>query len=144
AIYAANPQAFFGTVHQMYAGSTLTIPDRATMAAVDAAAAKRDIRAQARDFNAYRARLASAAREVAPATAGQSAAGTVGERVEGAAPATTGDQLKLSRSTDATASPDAATGSTAGAAGAEAQVAREAALREQQERVSALERNVAD
>ncbi len=145
AIYAANPQAFFGTVHQMYAGATLAIPDRATMAAVDAATAQREIRAQARDFNAYRARLASAAREVAPAAAGQSAAGTVGAKVESAAPATSGDQLKLSRSADAAASPGAATGSTAGAAaGAEAQVAREAALREQQERVSALERNVAD
>lgn len=148
AIYEANPRAFFGTVHQMLAGAELRIPDHGTMAAVDAAAAKREIRAQAADFNAYRARLAASARSVEPTRAGQSVKGSVGGKVDdAAAPAASGDQLKLSRS--GAAAGDAAGSATGSADAAEAaaveeRVAREAALREQQERVAALERNVAD
>lgn len=147
AIYNANPSAFFGSVHQMLAGKRLEVPGRDAMAAVDSAAAHKQILAQAKDFRAYRERLAAAARRVEPAQAGQSAAGTVTARVEDkAAGAAPGDQLKLSRSQGATGKVAGATGSASGAsdASAETQVARDAAVREQQERVSALEKNVAD
>lgn len=147
AIYNANPSAFFGSVHQMLAGKRLEVPGHDAMAAVDAAAATRQIRAQAADFRAYRERLAAAARRVEPAQAGQSAAGSVTARVEDkAAGAAAGDQLKLSRSKGAAGKVAGATGSTSGGAdaSAEAQVARDAAVREQQERVAALEKNVAD
>jgi pilus assembly protein FimV len=146
AIYNANPDAFFGSVHQMLAGKRLDVPDRATMAAVDAAAATRQIRAQAADFRAYRERLAAATRRVEPTQAGQSAAGTVGARVDDSgAGAGAGDQLKLSAGAGAAAGAAAAGTATGGSdAAAEAQVARDAAVREQQERVAALEKNVAD
>ena len=147
AIYDANPSAFFGSVHQMLAGKRLEVPGRDAMAAVDSAAAQKQILAQAKDFRAYRERLAAAARRVEPAQAGQSAAGTVTARVEDkAAGAAPGDQLKLSRSQGATGKVAGATGSASGASdsSAETQVARDAAVREQQERVSALEKNVAD
>ena len=147
AIYDANPSAFFGSVHQMLAGKRLEVPGRDAMAAVDSAAAHKQILAQAKDFRAYRERLAAAARRVEPAQAGQSAAGTVTARVEDkAAGAAPGDQLKLSRSQGATGKVAGATGSASGASdsSAETQVARDAAVREQQERVSALEKNVAD
>ena len=147
AIYNANPSAFFGSVHQMLAGKRLEVPGRDAMAAVDSAAAHKQILAQAKDFRAYRERLAAAARRVEPAQAGQSAAGTVTARVEDkAAGAAPGDQLKLSKSQGATGKVAGATGSASGAsdATAETQVARDAAVREQQERVSALEKNVAD
>ena len=146
-IYNANPSAFFGSVHQMLAGKTLDVPNRDAMAAVDAAAARRQIRTQAADFRAYRERLAAAARRVEPAQAGQSAAGSVTARVEdGASGTAAGDQLKLSRSQPAAGRAAGAAGAATGAgdATAEAQVARDAAVREQQERVSALEKNVAD
>lgn len=148
AIYQANPRAFFGTVHQLYAGVELAIPDAATIRAVDAVAARREIRAQAAEFNAYRARLASAARSVQPARAGQSVEGSVAVKPEEAgAPLVGGDQLKLSRSQPAEAIVGglaAGSADAAEAASAEAQVAQDAALQEQQERVSALERNVVD
>ncbi|MCD6674028.1 MAG: hypothetical protein LT106_14395 [Burkholderiaceae bacterium] len=145
AIYRANPRAFFGTVHQLLAGVELKIPDVDQMKAIDAADARREIRAQAAEFNAYRARLASAARAVEPTKAGRTVEGSVAARPDESSPSVaSGDQLKLSRSGESTA---AAAGSATGASApsnAEMQVARDAALREQQERVSALERNVAD
>ncbi len=148
AIYQANPRAFFGTVHQLFAGADLSIPDAATMSAVDAAAARREIRAQATEFNAYRARLAASARSVEPTRAGQTAEGSVAAKAdEASAPAASGDQLMLSRSgAEAGAAAGSSTGSADGeaASSAERQVAQDAALREQQERVNALERNVAD
>ncbi len=148
AIYRANPRAFFGTVHQLFAGAELQIPDAATMAAIDAADARREIRSQAAAFNAYRARLASSVRTVQPTQAGQTAEGSVAAKPdESSAPAASGDQLKLSRSVPEGAAAGASATGDAGAgasSSAEMQVAQDAALREQQERVSALERNVAD
>lgn len=149
ALYQANPRAFFGTVHQLFAGVDLTIPDAATMDAIDAADARREIRAQAAEFHAYRARLAASVRTVEPIVAGQTAEGSVAAKAEeSAAPAESGDQLRLSRSGAApeTGSAGSATGSAEGvaASGDEMRVAQDAALREQQERVAALERNVAD
>jgi len=145
AIYRANPRAFFGTVHQLLAGAELKIPDVAQMKAIDAVEARREIRAQAAEFNAYRARLASAARTVEPTKAGQSAEGSVAAKAEeGSPPAASGDQLKLSQSAGRKAPAGASATGAAGASNAEMQVAQDAALREQQERVSALERNVAD
>ncbi|RPH65053.1 MAG: hypothetical protein EHM83_07340, partial [Burkholderiales bacterium] len=149
AIYNANPDAFFGNVHQMYAGKRIAVPDRSAMAAVDAAAARRQIRVEAAEFRAYRERLAAAARRVEPAQAGQTAAGTVTARVEdSAAGAAAGDQLRLSRSQGAAGQPAAAAGGATGgsdaAGAAETRVARDAAVREQQERVAALEKNVTD
>ncbi len=148
AIYRANPRAFFGTVHQLFAGAELKIPDAAAMNAIDAADARREIRAQAAEFNAYRARLASSARTVQPTQAGQTAEGSVAAKPdESSAPAASGDQLKLSRSVAGSASVGGSATGDAGAgqaSNAEMQVAQDAALREQQERVSALERNVAD
>ena len=146
AIYNANPKAFFGTVHQLYAGRTLAIPDAAAMRAVDAADARRQIRMQAADFNAYRQRLAGETRKVDTAEAGTTASGAVTARVDaGAAPAATGDQLVLSRpESSGAAAAGGATGAAAAQASAEAKVAGEAALREQQERVALLEKNVTD
>jgi pilus assembly protein FimV len=152
AIYKANPNAFFGTVHQLYAGRSLSIPDVSAMRAVDATDARRQIRMQAADFNAYRQRLAGEARKVGAAEAGTTASGAVTARVDGgAAPAATGDQLVLSRPASpgsaaaggATGASDASDASDAQAS-AEARVAGEAALREQQERVALLEKNVTD
>ncbi len=144
AIYRANPRAFFGTVHQLFAGADLQIPDAEAMKAIDAAGARREIRAQAAQFNEYRARLASSVRSVQPTKAGQTAQGSVAAKSdESGAPVAGGDQLKLSRSGGAAAAAGSATGASA-ASNAEMQVAQDNALREQRERVAALERNVSD
>ncbi|MFA7664698.1 MAG: FimV/HubP family polar landmark protein [Burkholderiaceae bacterium] len=147
AIYEANPRAFFGTVHQMYAGRSLAIPGADAMRAVDTAAARRQIRAEAAEFKAYRQRLADAAPRLDTAQAGTSAAGTVSPRVDEPAPAPAGDQLVLSRTEAAAASgagAATATGVAGGQSAVETRVAAEAALREQTERVQLLEKNLAD
>ncbi|MGD9945536.1 MAG: FimV/HubP family polar landmark protein, partial [Burkholderiaceae bacterium] len=65
--------------------------------------------------------------------------------VEDSGPAAgTGDQLRLSRSQGAAAAAAGGSAGTRGASSAETQVARDAAVREQQERIAALEKNVAD
>jgi pilus assembly protein FimV len=148
AIYQANPAAFFGSVHQLKAGSTLSVPDRQAMAAIDPAKAREQIRVQTRDFNEYRSRLAESARSVAAAKSGQSVAGSVTAKVEDkGAPAPSGDQLRLSKSGAAAAGEGAgATGTAATKSGdaAEQRVARDAALRESESRVTELEKNVGD
>ena len=139
ALYQANPSAFFGSIHQLKAGVALSVPDEAAMAAVDARAAAQQIRVQSADFSAYRARLAGAPRAVPGEKPGREAAGTVTARVEDKIDSSAKDQLKLSRSAPAAA----ATGASA-LKPAEQGVARDAALREQQGRVTELEKNVSD
>ncbi len=147
-IYQANPAAFFGSVHQLKAGSTLSVPDRQAMAAIDPAQAREQIRVQTRDFNEYRSRLAESARSVAVAKSGQSVAGSVTAKVEDkGAPAASSDQLRLSKSGPAAAGETVgATGTASSKSGAavEQSVARDAALRESESRVAELEKNVGD
>ncbi len=149
-IYQANPAAFFGSVHQLKAGSTLSVPDRQAMAAVDPVQAREQIRVQTRDFNEYRSRLAESARSVTAEKAGQSVAGSVTAKVEDkGAPTPSSDQLRLSKSGPEAAGAGAgaaATGTAASKSGAavEQSVARDAALRESQSRVAELEKNVGD
>ncbi len=148
ALYQANPSAFFGSVHQLKAGATLSVPDRQAMAAVDPAQAREQLRVHTRDFNEYRSRLAESARSMAAAKAGQSVAGSVTARVEDkGAPAASSDQLRLSKSGPAAAGATAgATGTASSKSGAAAEqsVARDAALREAESRVAELEKNVGD
>lgn len=149
ALYQANPSAFFGGVHQLKAGATLTLPDAQAIASVDAAAARQQINAHTRDFNEYRARLAERASTIAAGRAGQTVEGAVTARVDDkAAPTASGDQLKLSRTEAAAAGAPAgaATGTATSRTGAaaEREVARDAAVREAQSRVAELEKNVGD
>lgn len=143
AIYRANPGAFFGGVHQMRSGVSLSIPDAATMSSLDGAEVRAEMRRSLAAFNEYRSRLAAAPRQVGTPKTGQAAAGAIGEAQTPAAPQESDrDRLKLSR--------DGVTaGSQAGGAGArdgaaESRVARDNALREAQSRVADLEKNVAD
>ncbi len=114
AIYNANPQAFFGNVHQMYAGRTLAIPDRAAMQSVAVAEARRQIQQQTAAFNARRERLAAALPTVDTATAEPSSGGSTTaspQEAPAAAPAAlAGDQLRLSSAAPAPAVPGAAAG----------------------------------
>jgi pilus assembly protein FimV len=140
ALYRANPDAFDGNnINRLRAGRVLAIPDQPSAAGVDQGEARGMVVAQARDFNAYRNKLAS---QVAngparrPGGASQSGGGKITARVEernGNAQAR--DRLELSRG-----------GRTKGAAGnagsAEDRAASERALAEANDRVKALEENV--
>lgn len=137
-IYRSNPGAFFGSVHRLRSGATLSVPDSNAMAAVDPAEARREVRVKSADFGAYKNKLAAAPRQLESAKAGQSAAGNVSATVDDPSKASaTKDQLKLSREGKGKAG-------SIGAAGASDGVAREAALKEAQSRVAELERNVSD
>ncbi|MGB7305803.1 MAG: FimV/HubP family polar landmark protein [Burkholderiaceae bacterium] len=143
AIYRANPDAFFGSVHQLRAGTRLNIPSSAQMASLSAADVRAEMQASNKTWRDYRARLAEATRATTKITAESSgssqASGTISAAPTDTSPATDdGDQLKLSRDT---ASSQVAGGSTAAV---ENSIARDSALQEAQSRVTELERNVKD
>ncbi len=142
-IYRANPDAFFGGVHQMRSGVSLAIPSEAEMRSLSQAEVAAEMRASLQAFNEYRNRLASNAREVGGQQGGQQATGTVGQARPQPAQAAAGDQLKLSTGGTGAGVAGSATGSQAADA-AEAAVARDNALREAQSRVDELEKNVGD
>ena len=142
AIYQANRSAFIDSNPNLIRqGRTLTIPDAAAIASVDAATAQRQLRVAAQDFRSYKERLAGAATEVASASTGTTASGSVTAQVEDkAARGAASDRLELSKSPDAGTSQAGSLGSR----DAEARIARDAALAESNSRISELERNVAD
>ncbi len=142
-IYRANPDAFFGGVHQMRSGQTLSIPSEGEMRSLSSAEVAAEMRSSLRAFNEYRNRLASNAREVGGQQGGQQASGAVGQAQQPAESAVAGDQLRLSTGGTGTGVAGAATGSQA-ADSAEVSVARDNALRESQSRVEELEKNVGD
>ncbi len=145
AIYRSNPSAFFGSVHQLRAGSTLNVPDRSAIAAIDATEARTEVRAKSANFQGYKSRLAASAQAVPAAKAGQSASGKVGAKVEdGAQVAGKGDQLKLSRGSGDAEASSAGKSLASRDARAERKVATDVAVKESQSRVVELEKNVSD
>ncbi len=144
AIYRANPSAFIGNINLLREGAKLAIPDRSAMAAIDGGEATREVRMQSADFAAYRAKLAGAPRTVDGPRAGQSAAGSVGGRVEDRSAAAGGDQLKLSKPGTGSGAGGAVGSQSTRAGAGEQDVARANALREATSRISDLEKNVND
>jgi len=142
-IYRANPDAFFGGVHQMRSGQTLSIPSEGEMRSLSSAEVSAEMRSSLQAFNEYRNRLASNAREVGGQQGGQQASGAVGQAQKPAESSAAGDQLKLSTGGTGTGTAGAATGSQV-ADSTEVSVARDNALRESQSRVDELEKNVGD
>lgn len=147
ALYRANPGAFDGgNINRLRAGSVLKVPSADEALKITTAEARREIRAQSADFEAYRRSLATASAERAPVVseeAQQESAGQIVPKVEEPAPAAEkADQVKVSRS------------QAAGAAGGEADVrlqaleeelaAREKALEEANTRLMQLEQSVRD
>ncbi|MDR0777604.1 MAG: hypothetical protein LBE81_13355 [Azonexus sp.] len=145
-LYRHNPEAFSGNnMNRLRAGAIIGLPDQETVAAIPEAEARRVFNTQANDWNAYRRKLAAAAAAQQPseADASQTSGGTVKPRVEDTTPPAeqARDQVKVAR-TDA-ASASAAAGKAAAEAEAD-RIARDKALKEGQERVAMLERNVAE
>ncbi len=146
ALYRKNPDAFVGdNVNRLKTGAILTVPDKEAVAAVPPAEAKKVYVAQAADWNSYRQKLAVAAKNQAPVqeAAGQAASGKIAPKVDEPVSAQPGakDQVKVSPTEKA------AKGSTPGktVSGMEEDlVAKDRALKEAQDRLAALEKNVAD
>lgn len=134
----ANPGAFEGgNMNRMHSGKILTVPDRDAVAAVPDKEAKRVVVAQSSDWNSYRRKLAGTALQ-APArdegAAAQEASGRITARVEEktAPAARPRDQVRVSKSDDGR--PGAA----------EELVAKERALKEANDRLAQLEKNVSE
>ena len=144
-IFRKNPDAFVGNnMNRLKAGAILGLPDKETVASIPEGEAKRVFLAQSSDWNSYRQKLA-AATSAAPAQEGvgsQTSSGQITARVqEKLVPAEQSkDQVKVAR-TDVSAPGSAGVGS----AEAEAdRIARDKALREAQDRLAMLEKNVAE
>ena len=154
ALFRSNPDAFNGNMNRMSAGKILTVPDAETVRAVDATQAKKEVVAQAADFNAYRRKLADAAATgtAAAGTGGRSAAGKITAKVEDKTPpvASGKDKLEVSRTEGAPAAKaDAKGGGKAPLEGRlsaleEDLASRERALREANSRIAQLEKNLSD
>lgn len=140
----ANQQAFDGgNMNRLKAGKILSVPDKSAVESVSTSEAKRIVVAQSSDWNAYRSRLASVAAQalLAEDAAKQDAAGKITAKVEDKSAPAVGskDQLKVSKTDTA--------GTKAGSEltpSEEDQIAKEKALKEANERLVVLEKNVSD
>lgn len=141
-LYRNNPDAFIGrNINRLKAGAILGIPDQDSVAAVTEGEAKKVYVTQAGDWGAYRQKLAAASAK-APAhedAGGQSASGKIAAKLEEkTAPADQSrDQVKVARS-DLPAK-----GKPAGPNEAD-QIAKDKALKEAQDRLALLEKNVGE
>ena len=152
-LYRENTNAFAGkNIHRLKAGKTLKVPSTDAFAAIDNSEARREIKLQTADWQAYRQKLADAV-AAAPATdstaPGQAASGTITSKVDDkAAPASpvAKDVLKLSKVTPPAAKDAAAAQALQDKIRAQEEdaTAREKALKESSSRVAALEKQVQD
>ena len=151
-----NPDAFSGkNMNRLKTGKILQLPSTDQFASISEADARKEVKVQARDWRAYREQLAAAAGQAAPAEqpAQQAVSGKVGAAVEDKA-ASAKEQpkeiLKLSKNEPAAgATAAAASGGEAKAAARvraleEEVVARDKAVKESNDRVTRLEKQIKD
>lgn len=138
----ANQDAFDGgNMNRLKTGKILSVPEKSAIESVPADEARKIVQAQSSDWSAYRNKLAGIAAQtpVKDAAARQESAGKITAKVEDkAAPVVEPkDQLKVSASES---------GAKAGSAkhSEEDLIAKDKALAEANERLRALEKNVAD
>ncbi len=146
-LFRSNQDAFdSGNMNRLKAGKILSIPDAQSAGKVSPVEARKEVVAQAADFNAYRQRLAGAAAS-GPARddrAKQEVKGKIAPKVEDKAPAASGkDKLEVSRTE---AARDAKGKPLQGriASLEEDLVARDRALKEAGSRIVELEKNLND
>jgi pilus assembly protein FimV len=147
-LFRSNKEAFIdGNMNRLKAGKILSIPDAEAARAVAPDEARREVVAQAADFNAYRNRLAAAAASAEPTGepgAKQAVSGKIAPKVEDKAPQATGkDKLEVSR-TEATRDAKGKPLQGRIAALEEDLVARDRALKEAGSRIAELEKNLGD
>ena len=140
-----NQDAFDGgNIHRIKSGKILVIPEKSTLDTIDLEEAKKLLLAQLSDWNAYRNRLAGIAvkEPVAKTEPGHSSSGKITTRLEEkSAPATMpANQVKVSKSETVAASKLG----VAGKQSEENRIAHEKALQDANERVAALEKNLAN
>lgn len=147
ALYRANPEAFMGNnMNRLKSGQILAVPDAGAIRAADGdgeSGARSVVVAHARDFNAYRARLAGQVANSTPskdAGTGQSSSGKITAKVEEKPNAVNAarDKLTLSKAT-ADKPGEGKTG-----AAVEDRIAKQKQVEDASSRVQELEKNVND
>ncbi len=152
ALFQNNKEAFSGdNMNRLKAGKILTIPSAEEAGKVQKAEARREIVAQAADFNVYRSKLAALAGSApaAQSSASQTSSGKIAPKVtENLPKAASGDKLEVSKTEGGKA------GSGVDAKGKPLQgrlssieedlVSRDRALREANSRIGDLEKNLTD
>jgi pilus assembly protein FimV len=145
-LFRANPSAFDGSnMNRLRTGAVISVPERSALETVSPKEARKIIVAQSADWNSYRDKLAVAVSR-SSAKGGetrQASSGTITAKLEDRAETTAPrDQLKVSMTTAPAA------GKGKGNAGARVSeediIARDKAIKEANERVAALEKNVTD
>ncbi|MCB2017656.1 MAG: fimbrial protein FimV [Hydrogenophaga sp.] len=131
AMLRANPKAFIGgNVNRVKAGAILNLPGEAAATETAPGEARRMVMAQARDFNEFRRRLASAAPDAKVSAADRQASGKVQTEVEDKTPAAaTQDKLTLSKG-------------TSGQNAKEEKIAQDMQSKDSSTRVAELSRNI--
>jgi pilus assembly protein FimV len=144
ALYRGNTDAFDGgNMNRLRTGRILNLPDRDAALSVAPADAGRLVSAQSAEYNKYRRQLGAVVAD-APARpeTGRQASGKIGAATAEKAPTPAEpakDQLKLSKVDEAKSS-----GNAAASAAKDDLVAKEKALKEANERIALLEKNVAE
>ncbi len=143
-LFQANQDAFDrGNMNRLKAGRILSIPDKGSLEAIPRDEARRVVVAQSTDWGGYRRKLAAGAADapVPEEAARQQSVGKITARVEDrAAPAAEPkDQLKVSK-TELAGSKPAVPSKRAD----EDLIAKEKALKDANERLASLEKNVAE
>lgn len=147
ALFRSNAAAFDGgNMNRLRAGSVLSLPAANDVAALAPAAARREVLAQAADFEAYRRRLAGvvgAAPSAEPEPAREAAGNVIPKVAESASGEAAGDRVKVSRAADAAApAPTDSEGLSRLQSLEEELVARDKALEEANARLAALEASI--
>ena len=134
ALLKSNPEAFIsGNVNRLKSGAVLDIPTAEEAEAVLTGEASRIVIAQAKDFNDFRQRLASAAPATQVDSATREAGGKIQAKVEDrAAVAATPDKLTLSK------------GAVSSKAAAEDKIAKDKEAKAASTRVAELTKNLGD
>jgi len=143
ALFRANKEAFVAdNMNRLRAGKIISIPDKDAAGAVAAADARRIVSVQYADFNEYRRRLGIAVASTPASQGGRQASGQISApKEEKPIPSKEPpkDELRLSRADDAKRGAKAA-----GTAAADDLAAKDNALKETQERIALLEKNLQD
>jgi len=147
-LFRNNPDAFSGkNMNRLKTGKIIRLPDPAEYGRTSAADARKEVRLQSADWNAYRERLAARAAQETPAEAPaqQAAAGEVMPKVEDkSVPAAQPKEVVRLSKGEPGAAAAGASGADRSKALEEELVARDKALRESNERVAKLEKTVKD
>jgi pilus assembly protein FimV len=143
ALFRANQEAFVAdNMNRLRAGKIISIPDKDAAGAVAAADARRIVSAQYADFNEYRRSLGIAVASTPASQGGRQASGQISTpKEEKPVPSKEPpkDELRLSRADDAKRGAKAA-----GTAAADDLAAKDNALREANERIALLQKNLDD